>query len=114
MRAALVLLLLAPLASADVRVVSPTGPYTQVQDAVNASNDGDLILVKPAPFYYAGFTIQSKSLTVVAEVNSSVAFSGPVSVLDLAPGQYVAIEGISAYGAVTTAAPPNPGLYLSN
>ena len=45
MPALIAALLFAPLTAGVVLEVSPTGPYTQIQAAVNAANDGDLVLV---------------------------------------------------------------------
>src|SRR6187455_3129144 len=93
MRAALALLLLAPLAGADVRVVSSTGPYTQIQAAVNAASDGDLVLVKPGPVY-VGFHVQAKSLSIVADAGAgTVPVFGTMIVSDLAAGQTVSLSG---------------------
>lgn len=56
-------------AFATVRTVSnnPTGlaQYNTIQDAVNASVNGDTIYVHGSPTKYAGFTIQDKRLTII-------------------------------------------------
>jgi hypothetical protein len=58
----------------DVLVVSPTGPYTQIQPAIDAASDFDTILVKPFPTEsggYASFQVNGKSLVIVGETNTS-------------------------------------------
>ncbi len=112
MRAALVLFLLAPLASADVRVVSPIGPYTQIQDAVNAANDGDLVLVKGGT--YSGFLVQAKSLAIVGDANPLVIVQGTVTVSDLTSGQTVSLIRFRASGATAGSASDHFGFYSSN
>ncbi len=113
MRSLLFLLLFAPTALADVRVVSPVGPYTQIQDAVNAANDGDLLLVKAGT--YSGFVVQAKSLTVVGDANPLVTVQGTVTVSDLTPGQNVALVRLKAVGATTGGvSAPHVGLHSSN
>ena len=96
MSAALLLLLLAPAGSAEIRVVSPSGPYMQIQTAVDAANDGDLVLVHSGT--YDSFAVQAKSLTVCADTSAIVHLQGGVSVLDLTTGQTVCIIGLHAFG----------------
>lgn len=56
-------------AFATVRTVSnnPTSlaQFNTIQDAVNASSNGDTIYVQGSPTRYAGFTIQDKRLTII-------------------------------------------------
>jgi len=112
MRGALALLLLAPLASADVRVVSPAGPYTQIQPAINAANDGDLVLVKPGT--YVGFQVQAKALAIVGDSLALVPVIGTVSVTDLAAGQTVSLIGLNVTGLAAASASSHFGLYSNN
>jgi hypothetical protein len=69
--AALALVVSSPLAFAgNVHVVSPSGPHTQIQTAVNAASDYDTILVKPHALssqFYDGFTVFGKSLAIVGD-----------------------------------------------
>ena len=91
-----VALLLSSLVGGNVLVVSPTGTYTQIQDAVNAANDGDLVLVHTGT--YDSFTVQAMSLTVVADTGAAVTLQGGVTVSDLASGQRVCLIGLHALG----------------
>src|SRR5690349_16128261 len=114
MRSVLALLLLAPLASADVLVVAPTGPYTQIQAAVNAATDGDLVLVKPGSSY-VGFHVQAKSLSIVADAGlSGVGLQGTVIVSDLAAGQTVTVSGLNADASVAGTEGLHYGFYSNN
>jgi hypothetical protein len=54
----------------NVYVVSPSGPYTQIQPAIDAASDYDTILVKPHPSpssSYNGFIVNGKSLVIVGD-----------------------------------------------
>jgi len=87
---ALTALVLTATAHADILVVRPVGPgFTDIQSAVNAAQDGDLILVKPSTdpeFSYPAFTINDKSVSVVG----SPADDLPVRV------DHAHIDGLSA------------------
>ena len=96
---ALVLLALSSPAAADVLIVDPGGTqgFSQVQAAVDASQDGDLILVRAGT--YAGFTIQQRSLTVRADVNAAVQVDGGVVVRDTPAGGVVLLGELTVRGA---------------
>src|SRR5689334_316635 len=96
MPAVLAALLVAPLTAGAVLEVSPTGPYAQILEAVAAANDGDLVLVHTGS--YIQFTVQGKSLTIVAQPGAVVTMSGAVSVLDLAADQSVSLVGLRLLG----------------
>lgn len=102
------LIALCPAAVAgNVFVVSPTGPYTQIQPAIDAASDYDTILVKPHPSassFYDGFVVSGKSLAIVGETNTSlpVLVRGEMRIDGLAAGALVVlgnIEGHQALGA---------------
>ncbi len=96
-------LLVGPSALAAVHVVTggPGGAFGIV-DAVAAAADGDTILVKAG--VYSGFTVDAKSLTIVAEQGASVStiwfppfgISAEVYVQNLTHSQRVVLRGIDA------------------
>ncbi len=72
---ALALFLAAPASAAVIVVdIQGGGNHTQIQPAVNAAQDGDTILIKTLPpnHSYGPFTINNKSLTLVAEKGAHV------------------------------------------
>lgn len=85
-------------AFAGVHVVDAggAGDFTTIQAAVDASVDGDLILVNAGQ--YAGFTIDDKQLTVVAHSAVQPAIQGTVEVKNLAGSRVVALGGFSVEG----------------
>ena len=86
----LLLPLLAP-APLDVLDVHPSlGPFTEIDDAVLAADDGDVIRV--APGTYDSFAIRGKALTVLG--GPGVVVEGVVRVQKLAPGQDVSVHGL--------------------
>lgn len=103
MRPALLLLALSPLASAQsVWVVDQAGggDFSEIQPALDASADGDTILVKQGD--YAGFEVQAREVHIVAEVGAEVNVVVPqptsgVWVEALAPGQQVLLSGIRSH-----------------
>ena len=68
--------------------------FTQIQPAVDAAADGDLILVKPGS--YVQFAINERSLTVFAKQPGSVSIAGAVRIMNLAPGHRVTLMNVSA------------------
>src|SRR4030095_11548979 len=108
-------LLLASAASAQsVFVVAPVpGPgvfSTDIQPAINAAADGDLVLVEAGT--YSGFTIDGKGVSVVADAGASVVANGLVFVTHVAVSQRSLLQGLTVHGdnvlpAITLNA--NPG-----
>lgn len=93
-----------PLGAAVLTVhpIAGQGDFLTVQAAVDASSDGDVILVA-AGFTYPAFTIEAKSLTVAADGTGITSIDGRVSVRAIASGQRVVIDRLVAAGAGTTA-----------
>lgn len=102
-------------AGAEIRIVDSGGggDFLAIQPAVDASTDGDLILVRSGS--YAGFTIDDKRLTVARDSGAVVAIVGSIEVQNLAGSRWVSLCGLSAHGA-SSADPAlcRPGLSISN
>lgn len=85
-------------AFADVRVVAASGaPYTTIQAAVDAAVDGDLILVRPGT--YGGFSVNAKSLDVVADTGGVVQIAGNVQVSTIGTTRTCTLNGVRIVGA---------------
>lgn len=109
---ALLALVLPGVARADLlRVDAAGGPgvdHDNLQDAVDAASEGDVILI--AAGQYVGFDLSGKSLTLVAEPDAAVAIqdsllglAAPVSshaaeIRDLGAHQEVVLRGLSFRG----------------
>jgi hypothetical protein len=100
--AILSVLLLATAARADVLVVSDGGPYTSIQPAVSAAQDGDIVLVKSG--VYPGFRITDRSVAVVADVQHTVVVAGAVTIDRLPAGKTVVLDRLNIVGPGTKAA----------
>jgi hypothetical protein len=101
------LVVLAPfsLAQAGVHIVdaSGSGDFTTIQAAVDASSDGDVILVHDGT--YAAFTIDNKGLAVYADLNANVAINGAVQVVNVVAAKTVVLSGLRVTGTSTNPAP---------
>lgn len=72
------------------------GQFIQIQPAVNAAVDGDIILIKPGS--YGQFAIQNKAITVTADVYGGVLVNRGVKINNLASTRSVTIRGIKTLG----------------
>ena len=81
---------------AEVLIVDAAGstPFLDVQSAVDAAVDGDVILVLPGT--YAEFDVTSKALALSAQ--GPVDITGTILVSDVGAGQYVVLDGFTATG----------------
>ncbi len=70
----------------------PGVAFTDVQAAVDAASDGDLVLVRPGA--YAGFSIVAKGLAVVGDLGADVFVSGGCVVSGLAASQTVELRAL--------------------
>lgn len=91
------------LARATVRKVDPTfGPYLSVQEAIDFSSDGDIILVHTGT--YPSFVVDAKSLTIVADTGATVLVTSG-EVRGLASAQRVVVSGVDTNLAVNPFSP---------
>ncbi len=93
-----------------VLVVGAGSAYSDIQPAVDAARDGDAILVKTGT--YSGFTIQDKSLVVVADAGAIVDVQGSVRVDGLAAGRSALVAGIVVHGP--SSQPPGAGAFTAS
>ncbi|MCR9244911.1 MAG: hypothetical protein NXI31_07755 [bacterium] len=89
----------APVLPAQVFLVDatggPTANFTSIATAVTTVPSGSVLLINPG--IYDGFTIQGKSLTLIADfaLISDATTSSPVRVDGLAANQSVTLQGLS-------------------
>lgn len=95
-------------AQQDVWVVDAAGAagfdFTEIQPAVDAAADGDVILVKGRLNHeYAGFTLAARSLVIAGQVDDMTPalvlappVIGPILIRDLAADQSVLLSGLIA------------------
>jgi hypothetical protein len=106
-------LLAVPLRAEGARIVDAPGlpPFTNLQEAVDAATDGDTILV--AQGSYDGFTIDNKTLSIVAVPSHDVEIEGTVQILDLALERKVLLSNLKMVGQSQIAV-SDPGLIVEN
>ena len=83
------------LAAPATLTVGPGGAFADIQSAIDAAVDGDIILVEPGT--YEPFVIAVKGVTVRALTGFTVddtSGSGVVRIVGVPPGQRAAIEGM--------------------
>lgn len=88
----LALLALAPLANASNVLVVGTGGYATPQAAVDAAQEGDVVLVRGGTG--GALTISGKSVSVIADAGGPYVGVGRVVVQSLAAGQTVVLRGL--------------------
>ena len=97
-------LLFAGAATAQtVWTVGPAGDFTDIQPAVDAAADGDLILVdgNSGAAGYSAFVVDAKSLTILGEERPNV-LPGPTRVRNVALDQRVVIRAMDFPGSFLT------------
>jgi len=100
------------LLSAEVIVVDlgGGGDHTQIQPAVNAAGNGDVILVEPGT--YAPFTIDHKELSVLGD-GSPVIVDGGITVRNTLEYHPVLLAGLESHGFKHANGDVDPALRLS-
>jgi predicted outer membrane repeat protein len=95
--AALALAPLAPpaLARDVLNVAQPTAPFAELQAAVDAASDGDVLLLQPG--VYGSAVVRAKGLTLLALEPGTVEVAGVV-IESLAAGQDVQLVGLLVRG----------------
>jgi hypothetical protein len=91
----------APAAAGSVWIVRPdgTGDFTEIQSAIDASAERDLILVGSGT--YPAFIVIDKSVTIVADSSAAVVVTGTSLVRDLALGKTCVLSGLSCEGVAS-------------
>lgn len=83
---------LACVGRADVLVVAPSGaPYSDIGTAVNAAQDGDVVLVRGGS--YSGVFVSNKSVTIIGEAGADIR-PGGIFITGIAASQQVTIAGL--------------------
>src|SRR5262245_16335265 len=94
------LLLASSAAAQSVFVVAPApgpGVYaTDIQPAIDAAANGDVVLVKPGA--YSTFTITGKGVSVIADTGANVVVNGLVFVSNVGASQFALIQGLTTFG----------------
>lgn len=82
----------------DVRVVrqSPVATYPEIQDAIEASSDGDVVLVERGT--YGSFNVRNKSITVIVDVGHEVHVTGPLRLFGTTPARTIFVSGLRSRG----------------
>ena len=112
LRAAFALLFLATASAASggvIQVGSLSGGYDEIQAAVDAAQPGDLILVRTGT--YAGFVVDGKRLSIVADAGAIVQVAGSVVIQNLPASGFVLLSGLNVAVPGSAASSP-PGLEL--
>jgi hypothetical protein len=96
--------------SASVIVVDAAGggQHTQITAAVAAAAPGDVLLVKSGS--YLPFTIDAKSLSVVADTSAVVTVTGSIRVQNLVADQTVVLSGLTTSPLLVGSSNPDPTL----
>ncbi len=98
-------------ARADVLVVGPGLPFPQIQSAVTAAADGDVVLVKSGA--YPGFWMANKGVAVVAELGATVAVEGGIRISGVPAGSTAVLDRLFGV-AVQPDALTSYGLHVTN
>jgi predicted outer membrane repeat protein len=97
----------------DVLYVDATGngQFTDIQSAINAALDGDVLLVRSGS--YAAFTVDARSLSILADAGAHPVITGKVVITNTVPGAAVLVAGLKINGAPGSYSPTACALGLS-
>lgn len=111
---ALAFVAFAVAADADVLVVAAGGaaPFTEIQAAVDAASDGDVILVKSG--VYSSFVTRNVDLSIVADVGQTVQIDGAIRVGAIASTRTLLLSGLRATGSNSLGGSARHGLNAQN
>lgn len=99
--------------AANVWIVAPSGGnFTQIQAAIDAASDGDVVLVKTGS--YDTFVVNDKDLSILTDVGNAATVQGAIRVTNLAAGKSVLVAGLSARGISDPSVPLQHGLYVAS
>lgn len=96
-------------AGASVLVVGPTQTFTEIQSAVDAATDGDVVLVKSGT--YASFSVRELDLSIVADAGATVNVDGAIRVGGMHASRTLLLSGLRTTGTATTNPLSRFGLY---
>src|SRR6188474_1656426 len=84
------------LALGQVHVVDANGggDFADIQPAVDAAGEGDVILVRGG--HYSSFSVSGKDLVIVAETGATPAVDGALRARNLIASQTLVISGLSS------------------
>lgn len=100
-RLALLTLLPTAASAGSVLLVDPAaGPFFEIQPAIDAAADGDVVLVRTGD--YPAFVVVSREVAIVADAGETVRIVGAVRIRDTAAGQTVVLAGLRAQGVGDT------------
>jgi hypothetical protein len=89
----------------NVLVVAPSGaPFADIQSAISASSNDDVILVKTGT--YPGFSIGDQSLSVVEDTGATVMVQGAIHVGPAAASRKILLSGLEVTTQATATSAP--------
>jgi hypothetical protein len=92
------------------------GTFATLQQAIDAALDGETLIVGGG--VYGSFTVDGKTLAIVAMANQSVEVHGTITISNLTAQRWVTLVDIDAIGAQapsqSTPPPSDPALRLTN
>lgn len=81
---------------------APDADYAEIQAAVDAAQDGDVVLVRSGQ--YAAFEIVGKSVGVVADLGAAVDVDSRITVRDVTDSGVVLLQGLHVSGSFASTA----------